>query len=171
MTATNYTRELSDTICARMAEGESLRAICRDPGMPSEGTVRGWAVRDHDGFGERYRAARFLLVEFWADQIIDIADEPDLDPRDRQVRVHTRQWLMSKLFPRRWGTKVELSGDPENPLQVLHKEVSGATLTDAQIDALMVFCGRMLEHQPGGAEPDGYQALEPGAAALIEDQR
>jgi len=73
-----------------MAEGESLRAICSDPGKPSEGTVRGWAARDHDGFGERYRAARSLLVEFWADQIIDIADEPDLDPRDRQVRVHTR---------------------------------------------------------------------------------
>ena len=98
MTATNYTRELADAICSRMAEGESLRAICRDPGMPSEGTVRGWAVRDHDRFGERYCAARSLLEEYWADQIIDIADEPDLDPRDRQVRVHTRQWLMSKLF-------------------------------------------------------------------------
>jgi len=171
MTATNYDRELADIICSRIAEGESLRAICRTPGFPSEGTVRGWAVRDHDNFGERYRAARLLLVEFWADQIIDIADEPDLDPRDRQVRVHTRQWLMSKLFPRRWGTKVELSGDPENPLQVLHKEVSVSPLTNAQIDALMVFCGRMLEHEPNGIGTEEYQALEPGAPALIKDQR
>ena len=54
-----------------------------------------------------------------------------------------------KLFPRRWGTKVELSGDPENPLEVLHKEVSVATLTDAQIVALMVFCGRMLVQHRG----------------------
>ena len=38
-----YTPALADTICKRIAEGESLRAICRDPGMPSEGTVRGWA--------------------------------------------------------------------------------------------------------------------------------
>jgi terminase small subunit-like protein len=98
MTTTNYTRELADTICSRMAEGESLRAICRTPGFPSEGTVRGWAVRDHDGFGQRYRAARSLLVEFWADQILEIADEPNLDPRDREVRVHTRQWLMSNFF-------------------------------------------------------------------------
>ena len=68
-----------ETFIALLQDGrrcESLRAICRDPGMPSEGTVRGWAVRDHDGFGERDRAARSLLVESWADQILDIADEP-----------------------------------------------------------------------------------------------
>jgi hypothetical protein len=80
--------------------------------MPSEGTVRGWAVRDHDGFGERYRAARSLLLEAWADQFVDIADEADLDPRDRQIRVHTRQWLMSKLAPRRYGDRLLHSGDP-----------------------------------------------------------
>jgi len=66
MTQTNYTREIADTICSRMSESESLRAICRDPGMPSEGTVRGWAVRDVDGFDQRYRAARQMLLEFWA---------------------------------------------------------------------------------------------------------
>jgi Bacteriophage Sf6, terminase small subunit-like len=52
MTQTNYTREIAETICTRMSEGESLRAICRDPGMPSEGTVRGWAVRDVEGFDQ-----------------------------------------------------------------------------------------------------------------------
>ena len=167
MTVTNYTRELADIICSRMTEGESLRAICRTPGFPSEGTVRGWAVRDHDGFGQRYRAARSLLVEYWADQIIDIADEPDLDPRDRQIRVHTRQWLMSKLFPRRWGTKLELSGDPEHPVQLLHKEVSITTLSTAQIDALMIFCDRMLEPEPALAAPDEYDPNEAGERGLV----
>ena len=80
MTQTTYTAEIAEHICRRMSEGASLRAICREPGMPSEGAVRGWAVRDVDGFGERYRAARLLLLEAWADQIIDIADETGLDP-------------------------------------------------------------------------------------------
>src|SRR5262249_8984056 len=139
------TREVADTICSRMAEGESLRSISRDPGIPSEGTVRGWAVRDHDGFGERYRAARSLLVEYWADQILDIADEPDLHPRDRQIRVHTRQWLMSKLSPRRFGNKLELSGDPEQPLQVLHKEVNLAERTDQQLEVMDRFCQWLID--------------------------
>jgi len=30
--------------------------------------------------------------------------------------VDTRKWLLSKLAPKKWGDKLELSGDPENPL-------------------------------------------------------
>jgi hypothetical protein len=144
MTLTNYSREISDAICTRMSEGESLRGICRDPGMPTEGAVRGWAVRDVDGFGERYRAARQLLLEYWADQIVDIADDGDLDPRDRQIRTGVRQWLMSKLAPRRYGDKVQIGGDPESPLQVMHREVSMTDLSDAQLDALDRFTTSLL---------------------------
>jgi len=75
------------------------------------------------------------------------------------------------VTPRRWGNRLELSGDPEHPVQLLHKEVSVATLTNAQIDVLMVFCGRMLEHEPTGAETEKYDTLEPGAPELIEEQR
>ena len=144
MTLTNYTREIADTICTRMAEGESLRAICRDPGMPSEGTVRGWAVRDVDGFGQRYREARQFLLEFWADQILDIADDEESDPRSRQIRTGVRQWLMSKLAPRRYGDKVQIGGDPESPLQIMHRQVSVSELTDAQLDALDRFTTSLL---------------------------
>jgi hypothetical protein len=55
-----YTPALADTIYRRIAEGESLRSIGRDPGMPSEGAVRGWARENRDGFGTRYRVARRL---------------------------------------------------------------------------------------------------------------
>src|SRR6185437_1195578 len=94
MTKSAYFRE----ICDRMSNGESLRSICRDPDMPiSEGGVRGWAVRSVDGFGDRYRAARLLLMDYWADEIVDIADDSELDPRDRQIRTSVRQWIMSKV--------------------------------------------------------------------------
>src|SRR5258708_21805330 len=132
MTQTNYTRALADIICDRMIEGESLRAICRDFGMPSEGAVRGWSVRDVDGFGERYRAARLLLMEYWADQIVDIADDADLDPRDRQIRTGVRQWLMSKLS-RGYGERLVHSGDPESPVRVVHQHLLLADLTREQL--------------------------------------
>ena len=154
MTQTNYTRALADIICDRMTEGESLRAICRDFGMPSEGAVRGWSVRDVDGFGERYRAARLLLMEYWADQIVDIADDADLDPRDRQIRTGVRQWLMSKLSPRRFGDKVQIGGDPENPLRLTHQQVSLADLTDSQINALDRFSQAMIEENGNSGVPE-----------------
>ena len=59
-----YTPALAETICKRIAEGESLRAICRDSGMPTEGAVRAWARDNRDGFGARYRLARELEFEF-----------------------------------------------------------------------------------------------------------
>ena len=107
--------------------------------------MRGWAVRDHDGFGERCRAARLLLLEAWADQIVDIADEADLDPRDRKVRVHTRRWLMSKLAPRRYGGRLLHASDPENPLRIMHQQVSFADLTDDQLEALGRFTQTLIE--------------------------
>ena len=145
MTLSNYTREIADTICSRMSEGESLRAICRDPGMPSEGTVRGWAVRDVDGFSERYRAARSLLMDYWADQILEIADDSELDPRDRQIRTGVRQWIMSKVAPRRYGERLLHASDPENPIRVMHHQVSLAELTDTQIEALDKFTQSLIE--------------------------
>src|SRR3981081_1221101 len=116
MTQTNYTRDLGDIICDRMTEGESLRAICRNVDMPSEGAVRGWAVRDVDGLGDVYRGPRLLLMDFWADQIVDIADDGDLDPRDRQIRTGVRQWIMSKVS-RGYGERLAQDGQWTPPLR------------------------------------------------------
>jgi hypothetical protein len=146
MTKTNYTRSLADIICTRMTEGESLRVICRDVGTPSEGTVRGWAVRDVDGFGDRYRAARLLLMDFWADQIVDIADDSELDPRDRQIRTGVRQWIMSKVS-RSYGERIVHSGDPESPVRVVHQQLLLADLTGEQLEALDRFTALIVDQQ------------------------
>jgi hypothetical protein len=56
-------------------------------------------------------------------------------------------------------------------VQLLHKEVSVATLTTAPLDALMMFCDRMLDHEPADAGALEYDPHEAGTMALIEDQR
>jgi hypothetical protein len=145
-----YTSALADTICRRLSEGESLRSICRDPGMPSEGTVRGWARENRDGFGSHYRLARELQLDHWADVIIDISDEADRDPRDRQIRIDARKWIMSKLAPRRYGDRLLLAGEAENPLRVLHEQVSLEKLSRDQLETLEAFARAMLkQHEPG----------------------
>jgi hypothetical protein len=144
MSQTNYTQEIADTICSRMTEGESLRAICRDVGMPSEGAVRGRAVRDVDSFGDRYRAARLLLMDYWADQIIDIADDCQLDPRDRQIRTGVRQWIMSKIS-RSYGERLVHSGDPELPVRIVHQHLALADLNEEQLEALDRFSALIVD--------------------------
>ena len=89
------------------------------------------------------------VCKHWADQVVDIADDGELDPRDREIRTGVRQWLMSKLAPRRYGDKVQIGGDPESPLQVMHRQVSLSELTEAQLDALDTFTQSLLiEAQP-----------------------
>lgn len=41
-------RALEEAICQRIASGESLRAVCRDPAMPSKSTVLRWLSKDAD---------------------------------------------------------------------------------------------------------------------------
>ena len=56
---TTYSRRISDRICHRLIAGESLRAICRDPAMPSLVTVFDW-LRTRPDFRNAYQCAREL---------------------------------------------------------------------------------------------------------------
>ena len=148
MTETRYTPEFAEEICRRMAEGASLREICRDKGMP-ESTVRQWVRDDRDGFAAQYQAARALQVEAWSDQILELANRDDLDPQDKRVRVDALKWLMSKLAPRRYGDRLLVAGDADSPLQVMHQQVSLDSLSATQLDAVEQFTKALMDAKQG----------------------
>jgi NAD binding domain of 6-phosphogluconate dehydrogenase len=117
---------------------------CRDKGLP-ESTARGWFRDDRDGLATRYEAARRMQVDSWADEIVLLANRDDLDANDKRVRIDTLKWLCSKLVPRRYGDRLLMAGDPENPIQLMHKQVNLAELTDEQLDVLDRFCQSLIE--------------------------
>ena len=112
-----YTRKLTDGICRRMANGETLSAICRDEKMPAKSTVNLWIANDKDGFSDRYAKAYTARAWFLADELIDIADDGHNDYMEvnhdgdlaykvngeavarSRLRVDTRKFLLSKLIP------------------------------------------------------------------------
>lgn len=116
-----------DEICARIAEGESLRAICRDEKMPGVRTVFDWLERDAE-FRTKYVRAREVQAEMLAGELIEIADDGKNDWMERrnsdgdvvgwaengealrrsQLRVATRQWVASKLLPKVYGDKQQI---------------------------------------------------------------
>ena len=107
-----FSPELAALICERLAAGETLRAICRDEGMPDERTVRRWALDDVEGFSAQYARAREIGYQGMADALTEIADAKDGDPARDRLRVDTRKWLLSKALPKIYGDKqqVEHSG-------------------------------------------------------------
>jgi hypothetical protein len=56
-----------------------------------------------------------------ADELLDIADskpEDNVDMTSLKLKVDTRKWLLSKRRPAKYGDRVQLAGDAENPLKV-----------------------------------------------------
>jgi len=74
----DYSFQVAISICARLAEGKSLRAICSEAGMPGRATVFRWIAR-HKEFRHEYTLACELRAEDLADEMIEmieIADDP-----------------------------------------------------------------------------------------------
>lgn len=116
---TAYTEEIAAEILRRMACGESVRSICQSDDMPAISTVMLWSATDREGFSERYANACSARAHYWADELLDIADDGRNDWMERQgdddneayvvngeaiqrarLRVDTRKWLLSKMLPR-----------------------------------------------------------------------
>lgn len=153
--------EITDRICAAIMDGRSLRKICEEQGMPDRATVFRWLAAD-DAFATKYARARAIQAEGFAEELVEIADEevtmvrrskhwhgsPDEDEEDADIevvfdptavarnklRVATRQWIASKLLPKRYGDRTVLTGDPDNPVQIN----STRTLTTAELMAIAV---------------------------------
>jgi hypothetical protein len=71
-------------ICERISLGESLRAICKDTGMPSEAAVRYWVSQDHEGCKAGFEAAREVQAHRFAEELVALCDEqPPLLPDGR----------------------------------------------------------------------------------------
>jgi len=121
-----YSEAVASAICERIAMGESLVKICQDKKMPGYQTVRGWIARRGE-FSDRYARAKEDGAEYEAQRILDIADDPDIDPQHKRIMVDARKWIASKLKPKIYGDKVDLNHSGDVSVQVF--EIAGAKVT------------------------------------------
>lgn len=104
-----YSAELAASICERIALGESLRAICRDEGMPDQLTVHRWLSQD-ESFVSKYARAREQQADVFAEEIVEISDGEG-DPQRDRLRVDTRKWVAAKLKPKKYGDRQAIDLD------------------------------------------------------------
>ena len=128
-----YTPELAAKICARLAEGETLRAICRDTAMPDKATVLRWlADKKKADFRDQYAHAREMQADALFDEALEIADDASGDwstdkdgkktldhehVQRSRLRVDTRKWAAGKLAPKRYGDKLQHTGEGGGPIR------------------------------------------------------
>lgn len=122
-----YSQEVADQICERIADGESLRTICDEQQMPDKSTVFRWLAA-HAAFCDQYACAREAQADALFDDILSIADDGRNDWMERkdaedenlgwrengeamrrsQLRIDARKWMAGKLRPKKYGEKLNI---------------------------------------------------------------
>ncbi len=141
---TTYNQEIASEICGRMANGESLRSVCRSDDMPAMSTVFLW-VSKHESFSEQYKLAMASRADAMFEEILDIADDGQNDWMEKQgkegesigwvlngehvqrsrLRVDTRKWALSKMMPKKYGDKIEpVEVNDDNEITINVRRVS-----------------------------------------------
>jgi len=143
-----YTPELAAEICNRLGTGEPLLQICKDENMPERRTVYGWLERDPD-LSAQFAHAREAGCDAIAEELIEISDTLHFGETQvmgdknttttvadmlghRKLRIETRLKLLACWNPAKYGTKVQLGGDPKNPLKV-----EASVQADSLLEALI----------------------------------
>jgi hypothetical protein len=129
---TIYSDDLAARICAELACGKSLRTVCKADDMPGLETVFRW-LRQKPDFRDQYAHAKGESTDALFEQLFDIADDASGDVTEddegrakvdyeniqrSKLRVDVRKWALSKLAPKKYGNKLDLSHgvQPDDPL-------------------------------------------------------
>jgi hypothetical protein len=94
-----FNEVVADAICERITKGESVAQICDDKSMPSLRTVWRWK-RENPSFRHDYEQAKEACVEYYALQIMEIADDRSLLVHDRRIMIDARKWASGRMKPK-----------------------------------------------------------------------
>ena len=154
---TVYTPGIRDHICSTVEVSQcGMRKMCNDdPSLPSYSTLTSW-LRIYDDLASQYAAAKRIQVNAMADDIVDISQDDSIDPSDKRIRVDTLKWLLSKLIPRTYGDKLDVTSDGQALAVPSHQ-------IDARIQSIIM---QAQVRKAGGVED--VVSLPPEALKLLE---
>lgn len=120
---------MADLICQRLALGESLRQICKDPEMPDKVTVLRWK-NSFEAFRTQYAHAREEQGDSYFEMGIEVAVACE-DAAKARLAFDAYKWAAGKLKPGTYGDKVQhanAAGDGDVTIQVV--KFSGSKRND-----------------------------------------
>lgn len=120
----SYDPDLAIILCTEIStSNKSLKRICmEDEYLPDVSTVYRW-IRDIDEFRNLYARAQEDRADYLAEEMLEIADDNTNDTivtmqgemenkewvNRSKLRVETRKWIASKLKPKKYGEKLDVT--------------------------------------------------------------
>lgn len=103
---------LAPLILEEMGKGVSLREACRMHEV-AIGTFFGWVEQDEQ-LAEHYARARARLLDVKAEELEEIGEraasaESAVEVAGLRLMSDNRKWLLSKLAPKKYGDKLDLT--------------------------------------------------------------
>jgi molybdenum-dependent DNA-binding transcriptional regulator ModE len=113
-----YTADIWPGILDKISSGASLSGALREPGMPSY--VHAWRMlQADDKLKEAYQKAVEQRADRLAEEIVELADSelpaglegPAASAwvQQKRLQVDARKWVASKLKPRTYGDRLDVS--------------------------------------------------------------
>ncbi len=113
-------------VLKHMRKGKSLRQSTKKANIAKQ-TFLDWVDKDPELSGQ-YAQGRAEMIDWLAEEIIEIADEKLTPTGDGKVdsamvqwqklRMEARKWSLSKMAPKKYGDKLELTGDETAPVNI-----------------------------------------------------
>lgn len=116
--------EIINKVCERIESGASLRTACDREGIPRK-TFFQWIDKDKSKSNQYARAVN-ERAEYLAEDLIDLVEKRDdivysdesgklrtdaVLVQAKRLEVDTKKWIVSKLFPKKYGDKIGLETD------------------------------------------------------------
>ena len=104
--------------------GLSLRQAVEIHGI-NPSTFLKWVDGDKE-LSQQYARAREVQAEYYADEIIRIADSSQ-DAVKGRLQVDARKWIASKLLPKKFGDRIDMTSNGEKlpPVQIILPPADG----------------------------------------------
>lgn len=106
-------KEIQNRLCRGIAAGLSVAKACQADGMPHKDTIFEWLM-DDEAFSDQYARARERRADARSERIDEISQEVKdgtLGANEARVIIEAEKWQAGKENYKRYGDKLDITGD------------------------------------------------------------
>ncbi len=132
-----YSPQIASEICDRISQGQSIRTIGEAEGMPEARSIFNW-LNKYPDFVHQYTLARATRAHVRFERVDSVLEDlraGTIDSNMARVEIDTIKWQCGKEAPKKYGDRIEIAGDAENPLNV--NVTQSTELLASRIDQLI----------------------------------